>query len=171
MNTDNGHAGVRTKKILFVTNAESGQANTILAMALEASTRPHVEAHVASFPVLEKRVRKLSPKIQFHPLGGMDFMEMVGSNGFPEEKFPHRPRSGVLSTCGKFVGVVLAGWDEECALSSPCFFFFLRYGCYLMIPYFPDTSSIYADTRWHQEGYRRAGPGCNSCGFAFGSWV
>ena len=102
-------------------NAESGQANTILAMALAASTRPHFEAHIASFPVLEKRARKLSPRIHFHPLDGMDFLLMATSNGLPEEKLPHRPRSGVFSVYGRFVGIILAGWDEECALRSLLF--------------------------------------------------
>ena len=84
MNTNNGHAGVQTKKILFLTNAESGQANTILAMALEASTRPHVEVHIASFPVLEQRVQRLSPNLQFHPLDGKDYIEMLAGHGFFE---------------------------------------------------------------------------------------
>ena len=121
MNTSKGYDGVRTKKILFVTNAESGQANTILAMALEVSTRPHFEAHIASFPVLEKRARKLSPRIHFHPLDGMDFLLMATSDGLPEEKLPHRPRSGVFSVYGRFVGIILAGWSEECALRSLLF--------------------------------------------------
>ena len=97
-----------------MTNAESGQANTILVMALEASTRPHVEVHIASFPVLEQRVQRLSPNLQFHPLDGMDFVEMLAGHGFFERDLPHRPRTGVFSAYPTFTGLILAGWDGEC---------------------------------------------------------
>ena len=85
----NGHA--QTKKILFLTNAESGQSNTILALALEASTRPNLEVHLASFPVLKRRVERLSSKIVFHDLDGHGSFENFAAHGLPEEDFPHPP--------------------------------------------------------------------------------
>ena len=91
MDTAKGDTTIRVKKILFVTNSESGQANTILAMALEATTRPHVEAHIASFPVLKRRVERLSQKINFHPLDGKDMLEMLAAQGITEETIPHPP--------------------------------------------------------------------------------
>ena len=91
MGATNGHADIKTKKLLFVTNAESGQSNTILAMALEASTRQNVQVHVASFPVLKPRVERLSSKLIFHPLDGQGSFETFAAKGVPEEKFPHPP--------------------------------------------------------------------------------
>ena len=76
MGTTKNDATIQTRKILFVTNSEIGQANTILAMALEATTRPHLEAHLASFPVLKRRVESLNPEINFHPLDGKAMVEM-----------------------------------------------------------------------------------------------
>lgn len=89
------------KSILFVTNAEYGQANVILAAAYEVLSRNEYSVHVASFASLGRRVDefnqiipKLSPArdsddgIHFHPLpaksmadsqGGIDFREPPGS--------------------------------------------------------------------------------------------
>ena len=91
MDATNSDTIIQTRKILFVTNSESGQANTILATTLEATKRPHLEAHVASFPVLERRIERLSPKINFHPLDGKEMVEVMATQGFPEETLPHPP--------------------------------------------------------------------------------
>ena len=118
MATNNGHATVLTKKILFVTNAESGQANTILALALEASARPNVEVHIASFPVLERRVDRLSPKLNFHPLDGKDMIEMYMSQGLSERDAPHLPTTKSFAGYGKVMAIAMTGWEGECAFSS-----------------------------------------------------
>ena len=123
MDTTNGDATTRAKKILFVTNSESGQANTILAMALEATTRPHVEVHIASFQALKRRVEKLSPKIHFHQLNGKDMLEMMAERGLSEETLPHPPTTKSYAPYGQSMGIVLTGWDGECA-----FCFLLRMG-------------------------------------------
>ena len=115
MGATNDDAMIQTRKILFVTNSESGQANTILAMALEATTRPHVEAHLASFPVLKQRVERLSPKINFHPLGGKEMVEMLLARGFPGEDLPHPPTTKSYEPYGRKLALVLTGWDGECA--------------------------------------------------------
>ena len=116
MDTTNGNASIQTKKILFVTNSESGQANTILAMALEATTRPHIEVHIASFPALKRRIERLSPKINFHPLDGKDMFEMMTAQGVLEETFPHPPTTKSYEAYGQKMEAVLATWDGECAL-------------------------------------------------------
>ena len=115
MDTPNGDATIQTKKILFVTNSESGQANTILAMALEATTRPHVEAHVASFPALKRRVEGLSPKIKFHQLDGKNMFEMMLPQGVSEATLPHPPTTKSYEPYGRTMSIVVAGWDGECA--------------------------------------------------------
>lgn len=116
MATNNGHANIQTKKILFVTNSESGQANTILALALEASARPHVEVHIASFPFLKRRVESLSPKLNFHPLDGKDMTAMYRSHGFSEEDTPHLPTTKSFAAYGRIMALSMAGWDGKCAL-------------------------------------------------------
>jgi len=115
MDTKNGDAGIQTRKILFVSNSESGQANAILAMALEATTRPHVEVHIASFPALKRRVQRLSPKLNFHPLDGKDMFEMMAAQGISEENFPHPPITKSFGPCGRRALLVLTTWDGECA--------------------------------------------------------
>jgi UDP:flavonoid glycosyltransferase YjiC (YdhE family) len=111
----------QTKKVLFVTNSESGQANTVLAMALEATKRPHVQVHIASFPVLERRVERLSPNIHFHPLDGKPMLEMMAEQGVSEETLPHPPTTKSHEPYGRSLAVVLTGWDVECAFCSLSF--------------------------------------------------
>ena len=110
---DHTHTNTHTKKILFVTNAESGQANTILAMALEASTRPQLEAHIASFPILERRVTRLSPNVVFHPLDGVDLKEAITAQGMVGGTVPHRPRSGAFKAYGRNMAFFLTGWEGD----------------------------------------------------------
>lgn len=118
MDADNDHGDVRAiRRILFVTNAESGQANTILALALEASTRPQVEVHVASFPSLKKRVEKLSQKLNFHSLDGKDMIQVLRGRGITEQNLPHPPRSGVLAVYSKAMALIITVWDGECTFS------------------------------------------------------
>jgi hypothetical protein len=114
MDTTSNDATIQNRKILFVTNAESGQANTTLAMALEAITRPHVEVHVASFPALKRRVERLSPELNFHPLDGEAMFKMMAGRGLPEEKMPHPPTTKSYEPYGRMaIGVTM--WNGECA--------------------------------------------------------
>jgi len=112
MDTNDGDADIQTKKILFVTNSESGQANTILAMAAEAAARPHVQVHVASFPVLKQRVEGLSPQLNFHPLDGKAMNETVGAEGFMFLRHP--PTTKSFKPYHRNFPLILAGWDGEC---------------------------------------------------------
>ena len=114
MDPTNDNGTNQARKILFVTNSESGQANTILAMALEATTRPHIEVHVASFPVLKRRVERLSPKINFHPLDGKEMIEMLLAQRVSEETLPHPPTTKSYEPYQK-MEFFLTGWDVECA--------------------------------------------------------
>lgn len=109
---------VRAKKILFLTNAESGQANTILATAHEASTRPNVEVHIASFPILERRVQKLSSKLNFHPLDGKDLVEVLRVQGYLESNLPHPPTTRDYTAYSEYLAAIIAGWDGECGSYS-----------------------------------------------------
>jgi hypothetical protein len=81
------------RKVLFFTHAESGQANTILALALELKSRPHVQVHIASFPSLSRRVHELNQEINFHPLDGTDMVHTLPSWGLTEESMKHPPLS------------------------------------------------------------------------------
>lgn len=117
MDTINHDGTIQTRKILFVTNSESGQANTILAMAIEATTRLHVQVHVASFPTLMRRVERLSPKINFHPLDGKEMSELMAAQGISGETIPHPPTTKSFKPYG-WMALVMAAWDGECALCS-----------------------------------------------------
>ena len=118
MDTANGDAGSNTRKILFLTNSESGQANTILVLALEALTRPQVEVHIASFPTLRRRVEKLSPNLNFHALDGKGMFESVAEKGLTEDMLPHPPMRKGHTTHGRKLGRALAGWDGKCTFCS-----------------------------------------------------
>ena len=114
MDTNDGD-DIQTKKILFVTNAESGQANSILAMAAEAAVRPHVEVHVASFPVVKRRVERLGPRLNFHPLDGKTMAETLLPKGFTPDVYPHPPTTKSFEPYRRNLPLALATWDGECA--------------------------------------------------------
>ena len=116
MDTSNSDASIQTKKILFLMNAESGQANIILAMAAEAAARPHVQVHVASFPVLKQRVERLSPQLNFHPLDGTHMTELLEAQGISVETLPHPPTTKSYEPYRRHLVHGLAGpWDGKCA--------------------------------------------------------
>jgi len=141
MDTQNGDPDAHTRKILFVTNAESGQANTILAMALEALTRPHVEVHIASFPILKQRVERLSQKLNFHALDGKDLLEALTSTpqGLLEDNLSHPPTRKSFAPYGRSLGLIMSGWDGECTFRS-----LSGCGWYLIAPTFdPAYMRIY----------------------------
>lgn len=81
------------RKVLFFTHAESGQANIILALALELQTRPGIQVHIASFPSLSRRVRGFDQAVDFHPLDGTDMVHTLPSWGLTEESMKHPPLS------------------------------------------------------------------------------
>jgi len=113
MDTNDDNADIQTKKILFVTNSESGQANIILAMAVEAAARPHVQVHVASFPVLKQRVEGFSPQLNFHPLDGKAMAEARVARGLSAGADPHPPTTKSFEPY-RDLPPMLAGWDGEC---------------------------------------------------------
>jgi hypothetical protein len=117
MDANSGSTEVRPKKILFITNAESGQANTILALALEASTRPRIEVHIASFPVLKPHVERVSLKFHFHTLDGKHMLEVLAAQGLTEWDLPHPLTSKNLAGYDN-LGLAIVGWDGECAFYS-----------------------------------------------------
>jgi hypothetical protein len=82
--TQNGDPHTHIRKVLFFTNAES-EANTILAMVLEALTRPHFEVHIASFPILNRHTEGLSPELNFHALDDVNVLKALVAQGFSEE--------------------------------------------------------------------------------------
>jgi len=125
MGATNGNASTRTTKVLFLTNSESGQANTILALALEALTRPHVEVHIASFLKLKRHVERLSPKLNFHALDGKDMFEAIAAKGLTEDSFAHPPTRKSFAAYGWNLALVLTVWDGERTFCS-----FFRYGWY-----------------------------------------
>lgn len=85
--------------ILFITNSESGQANTILALAAELLSRPDTEVHVASFAALEKSVAALrdrvlsgsSSSLMFHTIHGTDMNTALRQRGIRDEDLIHSP--------------------------------------------------------------------------------
>ena len=86
--------------VLFITNSESGQANTILALVAELLSRPNTEVHVASFVALEKRVAALrdqvlsqpsSSSLIFHAIHCVDMNTALRQRGIRDEDLIHPP--------------------------------------------------------------------------------
>jgi hypothetical protein len=83
----------KTKKILFFTNSESGQANIVLATAYELLSYDHVDMHIASFASLENRVSDLkagahgsipsNTSVTFHTIVGLSMAEVILRNFDP----------------------------------------------------------------------------------------
>jgi hypothetical protein len=139
MGTQDGDPHTHARKILFSMNAESGQANTIPAMALEALARPHVEVHVGSFLILKRRVEGLSPKPKFHALDGVDMLKAWATQGLTEGGASHPPTHKNFAPYGRSLALLLTGWDGKCAFSP-----FFECGWY---PTVPPWFSLYADIR------------------------
>ena len=140
--------------ILFVTNAESGQANTVLALALEVSTRPHVQVHIASFPVLKSRVERLNPTFNFHPLDGTEMAKVLATRGLSAKELPHLPTTKSYAAYDK-AGLGLVGWDGECM-------FFLASSIWTGPDWGALLFSLHADIREYQSGHRTVEPGGSS---------
>lgn len=62
-----------TRTVIFATNSESGQANTILALVAELLSRPGTEVHVASFATLENRVAAFRDNTLSQPSSSLTF--------------------------------------------------------------------------------------------------
>ena len=89
--------------MLFITLPESGQSNSIFALALELLTHPNTDVHVASFPVLRSRAKELSSSARvmenahhnssftFHEIDGISFEEAIEAKGLSGASFPHPP--------------------------------------------------------------------------------
>ncbi|KAF9645619.1 UDP-Glycosyltransferase/glycogen phosphorylase [Thelephora ganbajun] len=101
------------RKVLFFTHAESGQANTILALALELLTRPHVQVHIASFPSLSRRVHGLNQAIKFHSLDGSDMLHALPAQGLTEESVKHPPVTKSWRLYDHLLVPALTVWDGE----------------------------------------------------------
>ena len=87
------------KTVLFVTNSEYGQANTILALCAELLTHEDINVHISSFSNLQKRVEWLQNRIEnaasstitFHPLNDVPTTIDVIMAGIGEDGLRHPP--------------------------------------------------------------------------------
>jgi hypothetical protein len=93
-------------KVLFITNAERGQANIQLATAhaLLVDNHDSIDVHLASFPVLKDTVERVSQKairaipvgkadaeITFHPIDGLPHKIAMLSDGLVIGDLRHPP--------------------------------------------------------------------------------
>ncbi|ROT41272.1 UDP-Glycosyltransferase/glycogen phosphorylase [Sodiomyces alkalinus F11] len=83
------------KKILMITNSETGQSNVILATAHALFEQdPTVQVHIASFPQLEPAAKKALAHVQdgrfaFHALPGPAFSEVYNRDPDPANTLLH----------------------------------------------------------------------------------
>ena len=113
------------KTILFITPSETGQCNSIFALALELITHPHTDVHVASFSVLRRRAEELSSSARaaekahpnstftFHEIRGMSFEEAFASKGLSGASFPHPPLARSHDEGITRLLTMLTSWDGK----------------------------------------------------------
>jgi hypothetical protein len=113
------------KTVLFVTVAEAGQSNSILALAFEHLTHPNVDVHVASFPVLRKRAEELSSSARvvggkhpgstftFQEIGGMSVREAANSKGLTKATLTHPPLARSHDPGLNTLMTLLAAWSGK----------------------------------------------------------
>jgi len=89
------------KTVLFLTNSEYGQANTILALCAELLTHEDINLHISSFSKLQKRVEWLQNRIEnatsstitFHPLNDVPTIADAVAGRLGEGGIRHPPSS------------------------------------------------------------------------------
>ena len=113
------------KTVLFMTTTAAGQCNSILALSFELLTHPNVDVHVASFPVLRKRVQELSSSARvvrekhpnsnfiFHEIGGMSDGEAMNSKGLNGASAPHPPLAKSHNEGINKLMILLSAWNGK----------------------------------------------------------
>ncbi|KAF9779593.1 hypothetical protein BJ322DRAFT_1167873 [Thelephora terrestris] len=97
------------KTVLFLTVSEAGQSNSILALALELLTHPNIDSHIASFPILQKRVEQLSStaKVADRIDWGVDSPSAIGQKPRTGYEKPHAYASGLeWKSCKNIINAV-----------------------------------------------------------------
>ncbi|KAL4793750.1 diacylglycerol acyltransferase-domain-containing protein [Aspergillus venezuelensis] len=112
-----------TTKVLFLANSEHGQTNIVLAIIHELLVRGGVDVHLASFPVLEKRLEKLlhdnqesydadyRSRVHFHPVRGPSNTEIFIRTGKRGAFHPPGYTGSVLGF--KSLCEDIWGWTED----------------------------------------------------------
>ena len=112
--------------VLFITNSESGQANTVLALAAELISRPNTEVHVASFAALEKRVAALrdhvlsrpsSSSLTFHTIHCVDMNTALRQRGIRDEDLIHPPTTKSYKAYD-IASAIVTAWSCEGTIHS-----------------------------------------------------
>jgi len=113
------------KTILFITLPEIGQSNSIFALALELTTHPNIDVHVASFPVLRNRAEELSSSTKvtekahpdssftFHDISGISFEDAIEAKGLSGASFPHPPLAKSHDEGIAKLIIMLTCWNGE----------------------------------------------------------
>ncbi|KAF9783703.1 hypothetical protein BJ322DRAFT_1196570 [Thelephora terrestris] len=97
------------KTVLFLTVSEAGQSNSILALALELLTHPNIDSHIASFPILRKRVEQLSStaKVADRIDWGVNSPSAIGQKPRTGYEKPHAYASGLeWKSCKNIINAV-----------------------------------------------------------------
>ncbi|KAL4899849.1 hypothetical protein BDW74DRAFT_106774 [Aspergillus multicolor] len=109
--------------VLFLANSEHGQTNIVLAIIHELLVRGDIDIHLASFPVLEKRLNKLlhdneshynssyKSRVHFHPVRGPSNTEIFIRTGKRGAFHPPGYTGSVLGF--KSLCEDIWGWTED----------------------------------------------------------
>jgi 2-acylglycerol O-acyltransferase 1 len=115
------------KSILFLTNAEFGQSNVVVAAAYELLKQNELDVHIASWPPLDSRARALSEAVQaeksgvpihsitFHSLPGQSVMGTWLKNA-PKSAaadLPHPPGIKGAARIRALAPQILACWEPD----------------------------------------------------------
>ena len=117
---------METQTVLILTNSEPGQSNVQLAVAHEMLLRSGYDIHIASFPILEEKIKELntyagecatnSETATFHALEGPTCVEAVRQNLTHDSFMGVKPGYGVRAAVNVYsnqLPLIASMWNSE----------------------------------------------------------
>ncbi|KAJ5362845.1 hypothetical protein N7541_003689 [Penicillium brevicompactum] len=117
---------METQTVLILTNSEPGQSNVQLAVAHEMLLRSGYDIHIASFPILEEKIKELnayagecatnSETATFHALEGPTCVEAVRQNFTHDSFMGVKPGYGVRAAVNVYsnqLSLIVSMWNSE----------------------------------------------------------
>lgn len=114
----------RNKTVLFLTNAEHGMNNVLVATASSLMEHhPDVELHFASFPRLQSKIDRISKAmraktpasrdITFHPLSGVPLYQASAQIGMTAHSVPHPPAAAGIARLADMLQRMICPWTTD----------------------------------------------------------
>ncbi|KAH6685851.1 hypothetical protein F5X68DRAFT_209414 [Plectosphaerella plurivora] len=114
----------RNKTVLFLTNAEHGLNNVLVATASSLMEHhPDVEVHFASFPALQSTIERISSAMRrktpasrdilFHPLSGVALSQATAQIGMTARTMTHPPAAAGIAKFADIAQGMICPWTAD----------------------------------------------------------